>query len=595
MVARNPTSRGRWALVATVAAFVALFAFALAQYASVHWYPVLDDALTEMRVRSVASAHPPLVGLPGRIGTAAHPGSHLGPISFYLLWPVYRIFGSTSWSLQLATATLHVGAIALTLWIALRRRGVGLLLGFALGLVALVGFFGPLVLTEPWNPYLPVLWWITFLVAVWASACGDVVGPPVAALAGALCLQTHISYAGLVPALAVVAAVVVGIRVVRRQHAWSAAGTWSVALAVGITVVAWVPPLVEQLQHSPGNLGIAVSYFSDPPTQVLGVPDGITVLLVHLNPWNVLALHNVVTGSIVPGLIVLGVWIASSIVAVVRRSTELVLLDVVIAAALVVGAASTARIFGPVSYYLVLWAWGLLAVMLVATVWSALELAAARPRLAPSVTIAVAVLGLALVAWRGGSFVDVASRHPVPTAAEQPLLDRLVPATRRGLAQVARRHDFTYTMTWRDDLRLGGVGYALFNELLRAGVPVTAFTGYRRFVPAHLLTPAGARDATLHLAIGTDIARWRAMPGATAIAEADGRTRLQRALFRARRADAIATLRRIGRADLVQSFEDNTWAVPGDARFPASVQADAADMVLLGDRAVVFVQPPASG
>ena len=362
-----------------------------------------------MRVRSVAGAHPPLIGLPGRIGTSAHPGSHLGPISFYLLWPIYRIFGSTSWSLQLATATLQIVAIALTLWMALRRRGIALLLGFSVALVALVGFFGPLVLTEPWNPYLPVLWWVTFLVAVWVCTCGDVVGPPVAAVAGALCLQTHISYAGLVPALVVVAAVVVGIRIVRRQLTWSAAGTWSAAIAVVVTIVAWLPPLVEQLRHSPGNLGIAVSYFSDPPTQVLGASDGINVLLVHLNPWNVLALHNVVTGSIVPGLIVLGVWLASSIVAIVRRTSELILLDVVIATALVIGAVSTARIFGPVSYYLVLWAWGLLAVMLVATGWAVLDLAATRPRLAPAVAIAAAVLGLVLVSWRGASFVDVAA------------------------------------------------------------------------------------------------------------------------------------------------------------------------------------------
>src|SRR3954468_1624745 len=105
------TSRDRWVLVAAIAVFVALFAFALAEYARVRWYPVLDDALTEMRVRSVFSAHPPLVGLPGRIGTPVHPGSHLGPISFYLLWPVYALFGSSSWSLQLATAVLHVVAI----------------------------------------------------------------------------------------------------------------------------------------------------------------------------------------------------------------------------------------------------------------------------------------------------------------------------------------------------------------------------------------------------------------------------------------------------------------------------------------------------
>jgi hypothetical protein len=585
------TAPRRWILVTTIGVFVALFAFALAEYARVRWYPVLDDALTELRVRSVTSGHPPLIGLPGRIGTPVHPGSHLGPISFYLLWPVYRLFGASAWSLQLATAFLHVVAIALTLWIAFRRRGVALMLGFAVVLVALVAFFGPLVLTDPWNPYLPVLWWVAFLVAIWAATCGDVVGPPVAAVAGAMCLQTHISYAGLVPGLAAVAAVVVVVRLARRRLRWSRAATWSVAVAVGVTVLAWIPPIVQQLGNDPGNLRIAFDYFSDPPSRVLGASDGVSVLLVHLNPWNVLALHNVVTGSIVPGLVVLGAWVASFAIAVVRRVTDLVLLDVLVAAALVLGAASTARIFGPVSYYLVLWAWGLLGVVLVATAWGLVELVSTWARAGRMIAIALVVLGIVLAGWRGGSFVDVAGRHPLPSSVEQPLLDRLVPATERGLARVARSHRYRYTMTWHDGLRLGGIGYALFNELRRQGTPVTAYFGYGQFLPAYLLTKRYEADAALHLAVGDDIGRWRKEPGAVEVAHADGRTPVLRALFRSRRADAIATLRRIGRADLVAGFLDNTRAVPGDLRYPASVRADADVMIAVGDRAAVFVQP----
>jgi hypothetical protein len=98
-------------------------------------------------------------------------------------------------------------------------------------------------------------------------------------------------------------------------------------------------------------------------------------------------------------------------------------------------------------------------------------------------------------------------------------------------------------------------------------------------------------NAILHLAIGADIDRWRDRPGVIVLARADGRTRLQRAIFRARRADGIATLRRTGHADLVADFRDNTWAVPADARFPASVRLDANDMIHIGDRAVVFVLP----
>ena len=60
------------------------------------WYPLLDMAQTEIRIRDVASSHPPLIGLAGRIGTyGPDGGSHPGPISFYAIWPFYQLFGAS--------------------------------------------------------------------------------------------------------------------------------------------------------------------------------------------------------------------------------------------------------------------------------------------------------------------------------------------------------------------------------------------------------------------------------------------------------------------------------------------------------------------
>ena len=64
------------------------------------WYPVLDLAMTEFRVRDVFGRHTPLIGLPGRIGEYPNQGSHPGPLSFYLLAPTYRLLGSSSWALE---------------------------------------------------------------------------------------------------------------------------------------------------------------------------------------------------------------------------------------------------------------------------------------------------------------------------------------------------------------------------------------------------------------------------------------------------------------------------------------------------------------
>ena len=87
------------------------------------WYPVLDLAMTEYRVRDVFGVHTPLIGLPGRIGTFPDQGSHPGPLSFYLLAPTYRALGSSSWAMEAATVVVHLAAIAASLWIGWRRLG----------------------------------------------------------------------------------------------------------------------------------------------------------------------------------------------------------------------------------------------------------------------------------------------------------------------------------------------------------------------------------------------------------------------------------------------------------------------------------------
>ena len=60
------------------------------------------------------------------------------------------------------------------------------------------------------------------------------------------------------------------------------------------------------------------------------------------------------------------------------RHRLLLLLDAVLVVALALGLVSSARIFGTVWFYLLLWAWGLAALMLFAIGWTAVELVRAR-------------------------------------------------------------------------------------------------------------------------------------------------------------------------------------------------------------------------
>src|SRR5690242_19623377 len=82
------------ALVALVAVLSIPLGVGLIKLHSGHWYPTFDFAATEIRVRDVASRHIPLIGLAGRIGSLANQGSHPGPISFYLLFPFWKLSGS---------------------------------------------------------------------------------------------------------------------------------------------------------------------------------------------------------------------------------------------------------------------------------------------------------------------------------------------------------------------------------------------------------------------------------------------------------------------------------------------------------------------
>jgi hypothetical protein len=85
----------RFAIV--VAAIVVPLAIAAVSLRRPVWFPALDLAMTELRLRDVFTSHTPLIGLPGRIGRFPDQGSHPGPMSFYALWPAWKLLGSSSW------------------------------------------------------------------------------------------------------------------------------------------------------------------------------------------------------------------------------------------------------------------------------------------------------------------------------------------------------------------------------------------------------------------------------------------------------------------------------------------------------------------
>jgi hypothetical protein len=595
--------RGGWPVISGMLAAIAVpLGVALAVLRSPRWFPLLDMAQTELRVRDVASSHPPLIGLAGRIGTFAQQGSHPGPLSFWALWPFYEIFGANSWALEAAGVALNLLAIGLALWLAYRRGGPALLLGVGTAVALLTRALGAEVLTQPWNPYIPIMWWFAFLLAVWSVACDDLPALPFAVFAGTMCVQTHVSYLGLVLGLVAAMVVYLGVRVYQRRDEreerrrilrWSA---WSGGLAIFL----WIPPVIDQLVHDPGNLRVIFDYFKAPPESPIGLGSGLKFFLANLSPGRLitgLSSDFSASGSTIPGILMLVASAAAFAVAWRMRHQLLLRLNAVIAVALVLGLISASRIFGVVWFYLLLWGWATSALMLVAVGWTVAAVAnrlldpPTRSRASRAGSAALVAITVSILA----TFVAEASTVEIPTPRLSRSLAGVVPGTVRALERRHGRGE-PYLVTWLPDpSSIGNVGYGMLNELERAGFDVKTEAGNGQQAGAteyRLLERADAK-VEVHVAVGSQVAVWRKMPGFTEVAHDDVRTSAQRAAYARIREQLISLLLQAGQDDNVPAVDSNLFVLGLNPHLPKGASALVGRLLNLGDPVAVFIGRPA--
>jgi hypothetical protein len=604
-------------LLATAVVALPLLVAAVALRSST-WYPVLDLAMTELRVRDVGTAHTPLIGLPGRIGTYPDQGSHPGPLSFYLLAPTYRLLGSSSWALEAATVAIHAAAIGVALWIGHRRLGWPGVAVVALVLALVVRGYGQLPLTQPWNPYLPLVAWLVVLLAAWSVVAGDhwMLVPLVAA--ASYCAQTHVPY---LPLGIGMVALGLGAVVVRWRFSGGSGATnggdsssepgfpWTaVAVAVGVGVVLWLPPVADQVTRDPGNVRRLLDHFGSPPEAALGAGDGLELALRHLDVWAGLARQTVDTGTFITaasasrGLLVLGIWIVAALVAWRRGSAALRALHVVVAAGLLLGTVSMARIFGRPWYYLTLWAWGVTTLLAVAVAWSALtlvrpRLAATRdafgPGLAARLGVGAGALAVVVSLVSAGQFADAEHPEERLSTAVGSLAAPTYDAVVEGVG-AATGSDGRYLVRWSDAADIGSPGFGLLDELERRGLDVAADTYFRVPVTEHRTEPRAWADAQIHLATGGYVERWRAWDEAVEVATYDPRTPAQVADYDAVRERFRQRLQDEGLGELAEQVDTNLFGISIDTRLSAADLADLATLIDLGQPMVVFIAPPPS-
>jgi hypothetical protein len=571
----------RWWPVLLVAAllFVPLVAGCVWLYQHDRGAPLFELAFTEMRVRDVGTQHTPLVGLNGRLAVPPDVGCHLGPASFYLLAPVYRLLGASYFALRVSHVTLNAGAIVLALWLARRRAGTPgvLALGVVLGMLMLG--FGLQVLTEPWNAFLPTLWFVPFLLATWSVLDGDEKLLPVAAALACICGQTHIPYLPVCGALGVLAALVVLGRwagAVRRRN--PTRRFWQpVLVALGVAALFWAPPIVDELWAS-GNLSLVFGFLSHPREATVGIAEASALLVQRLDVYFLLSAPLKTPGllrvplaeapSTARGALVVAVWLLSAGVALRLRQRTLLALHATTAAAVAVAVASVSRIAGIPWLYLLFFGWSIGGLVLLSILGSAgCWLRTLRPALSARWYHAAAAFGLVLTATLVLRLA-ASDRSSLESRAPATQLTQLASMAARALQQgigAADGADGLYFVSWQDGVYYGDQGHGMANELERRGLRAFVEPGYVASVGAHRVIEPQRATAQIHLATGGWIEVVRNAPGAVEIAHAGLRTR-ELEEERARiLAQLRATLAKIKQPDLLVALDRDRRAMVNSA------------------------------
>jgi hypothetical protein len=506
---------------------------------------------------------------------------------------------------------LNLAAVGAAVWVAFRRGGRPLALGMAALLAVLFHAVSAEHVVLPWNPWLTLWWWVVFLLAVWSVLCDDVWMLPVAAWAGSVCGQTHVSY---VPMVGLVGVLLVGWLVAwRRHHPGPMAGEpaaqqessyrrdlrRSALVAGGVLAVVWLPVVVDAVAHDPSNVAVLWDFFTGPGLTPVGWGAAAEVMTQHLDVVHLAAGTQRTSGVSIVGVVVLGAWAATAVVAVRARVRDLVALHATVAAGLVANLAAASRITGQLWDYLVLWAWGTTALVLLAI---GMTVARAVPRwLASRPPVgdhrwpragalrpvgSVALLAVAVTA--GVASAAEATDAGVPFQGQSRALDILAPQLADGLDPDGR-----YVFTWEDGYGNGMATQGLVLDLQRAGFVAGTDPEQEHMVGEARTLDWDEATAVLAYVTGRDaIDRWRSRPDAVEVAHSEPSVDEVRNVQRLRR-ELMAGVVEAGHAELVGEFDASIWNFAVDDRVPDDLIPQVRELMDQAVPASVFLVPAA--
>ncbi|HLX86916.1 MAG TPA: hypothetical protein VKR22_00440, partial [Acidimicrobiales bacterium] len=229
-------------------------------------------------------------------------------------------------------------------------------------LIGEMAAIGPATIAMVWNPVIIIVPTSVFIIALAGVASGRWWMLAWAAIVGSFLVQTHVSTGLVVPVVAVVA-VIVGLTRRDTRAMWPRALVPPMATALALGTLVWLPPLIEQVGASHGNLGRVVDFFRAHPH---GYGLGAATQAVSHALWPPLtgqlsagAATSATTASIavIVGVGLLALALVGAGLLARRRSASI--LGVLSLVVLVVGLVSATRATGGLYGYLTEWLVGL--------------------------------------------------------------------------------------------------------------------------------------------------------------------------------------------------------------------------------------------
>jgi hypothetical protein len=506
------------------------------------------------------------------------------------MWPVYAALGSGSFALMVSVATVHLVTLVVAMWLAWRRGGPVFAVILAACLAFVVRAGGPEVFTEPWNPWMGLLPFLVFVLSVWCLLERDLWAAPLAVVAGSYSIQSHAGYLLIVGGMLVVATVVVfrgTWRDDRRRFAvW---GAWAVLAGAA----AWLPPLVDQVRRSPGNVSILIDNFRHPDGPYLGLSDVAEIVVVQLNlfgPWVFgpgRDSFGVVAG--VGFVALIGLWALAVRAARSRRCGPELRVHTLLGVAWLLAIVSIARIFGPYFEYTVRWLWLLTVLVVTASVWTLWRARhhSGAPR-AGRTTIAVLSIPVAVSMLAA---VQFATRAEPTGASDGRIVGGLVPEIVDDLDRSER-----YLLRWWDPAVLGATGFGTVLELERRGFTVGVDLQFAAAALPHRVQPETSASAVLYLVLGeVSIDRARGTAGLVELGGFEPRDAAARERSAALRREIERRLTDAGQGDriaLLDAFYGQAQLLFNEPAPPPGVLELLGEYIDLRQPAVMFRAQP---